>query len=144
MRDSKGRFLKGNQQGVRFSSDYQPANAGRKPSRFKQILESLDDVGEAISQEDYKKITAILLTMNADELTEIAQDKSSPIAVILIANAINGDLNNQRMNNFERLLDRIFGKATNSVDLTTKGESFKGIKVEVLDADIKDEIDKLG
>ena len=138
-RDSKGRFVKGNQEGVKFTSARQPKNAGRKPSRFKKILESLEGVGQTISQEDYERITKTLLTMTGEELSEIAQDKSTPIAIVLVANAISGDLNNQRMDNLEKLLDRIFGKSTNKVDVTSKGDKVnQGIQIEILDAKDKD------
>ena len=138
-RDSKGRFVKGNMEGVKFTSTRQPKNAGRKPSRFKKILESLDGVGQTISQEDYERITKTLLTMTGEELSEIAQDKSTPIAIVLVANAISGDLNNQRMDNLERLLDRIFGKSTNKVDATSKGDKVnQGIQIEILDVKDKD------
>lgn len=138
-RDSKGRFIKGNQEGVKFTSTRQPKNAGRKPSRFKKILESLDGVGQTISQEDYERITKTLLTMTGEELSKIAQDKSTPIAIVLVANAISGDLNNQRMDNLEKLLDRIFGKSTNKVDVTSKGDKVnQGIQIEILDVKDKD------
>ena len=139
-RDSKGRFVKGNKEGVKFTSTRQPKNAGRKPSRFKELLSNLEGVGETLSQEDYEKITKTLLTLNPEELTDVARNKQTPIAVILIANAISGDLNNQRMDNLERLLDRIFGKSTNKVDVTSKGDKVnQGIQIEILDAKDKDE-----
>lgn len=130
-RDSKGRFAKGNQEGVKFTSTRQPKNAGRKPSRFKQLLNKLEDVGETISVEDYGEITKTLLTLNAEELQGVAEDKSTPIAVIMIANAISGDLNNQRIDNLEKLLDRVFGKSTSPIDLTSKGES---VSLSMIDA----------
>lgn len=140
-RDSKGRFIKGKSANPKkqFSSTRQPKNPGRKPSRFKKILESLDGVGQTISQEDYERITKTLLTMTGEELSELAQDKSTPIAIVLVANAINGDLNNQRMDNLEKLLDRVFGKSTNKVDVTSKGDKVnQGIQIEILDAKDKD------
>ena len=60
-------------------------------------------------------------------------------AIVLVANAIRGDLNNQRMDNLEKLLDRIFGKSTNKVDVTSKGDKVnQGIQIEILDAKDKD------
>ena len=128
-RDSKGRFAKGNREGVKFTSTRQPKNAGRKPSRFKRLLKELEGVGETISVEDYGRITKTLLTLNAEELQGVAQDKSTPIAVIMIANAISGDLNNQRIDNLEKLLDRVFGKSSNPIDVTTNGQSIGSLSM---------------
>lgn len=142
MRDEKGRFKKGSSGNNKkvFTSKNQPVSKGRKPSRFKVILESLDVIGESLSQEDYKRISAKLLTMTANELKEIAENEETPIAIVLIANAISGDLSNMRIDNMDRLLDRIFGKSTSNVDLTTKGESIKPISKDLA----KRIIDELG
>ena len=133
-RDSKGRFIKGNMEGKKFTKTNQPKNAGRRPSRFKQILEGLESIGETLSLEDYKKVAAVLLTLTPSELSNVAKDKDTPIAVILIANAIGGDIDNKRMDNLDRLLDRLFGKSTNSVDVTSKGDKVsQSIQIEILD-----------
>ena len=129
-RNSKGQFSKGNEIGNRFDSCNQPSNPGRKPSRFKQILDSLESVGESMSSEDYKNITAKLLTLNPEELTKIAENKESPIAVILIANAISGDLDNKRIDNLEKFLDRIFGKSVNKVDLKADVDTHQQIIIQ--------------
>ena len=140
-RDNRGRFVKGQSANPKnqFTSTNQPPNSGRKPSRFKQMLEGLSSIGETLSYEDYKRITETLLTLNASELQRVAGDKNTPIAVILIANAISGDLNNQRMDNLEKLLDRLFGKTASNVDVTTKGEKVStSIQIEVIDGQDKD------
>lgn len=142
-RDSKGRFLKGNNEGVKFSETNPPKNAGRKPSRFKQILEGLSAIGETLSLEDYRKITATMLTLTKEELHKLGTNPATPMAVLLIANAIQGDAMNMRMDNLDKLLDRLFGKSTNNVDVTSKGDKVKGLTVQVLDEKIVDEVNKL-
>lgn len=130
-RENNGRFAKGQSANpkTQFSSTNQPKNSGRKPSRFKRLLKELEGVGETISVEDYGRITKTLLTLNAEELQGVAQDKSTPIAVIMIANAISGDLNNQRIDNLEKLLDRVFGKSSNPIDVTTNGQSIGNLSM---------------
>lgn len=112
-RDKKGRYLKGKSGNdkTKFTPDKQPSNRGRKPSRFKQILQQLESVGEPLSNEDYQKITQTLLTLNVKELQKLVQNKETPIAVLIIASAISGDIENKQMGNLDKILDRIFGKA---------------------------------
>lgn len=141
-RDSSGRFAKGVSANPKkqFSSTKQPKNSGRKPSRFKQILEGLSCIGETLSLEDYKNITATMLTLTKDELGKLANDKDTPMAVLLIASAIQGDATNMRMDNLDKLLDRLFGKSTNNVDVTSKGDKVaQSIQIEILDGKDKDE-----
>jgi len=119
-KDDTGKFKTGNKVGNRFTKSNQPKNPGRKKSRFKQIIAQLEDVGEPLSKEDYSKIIASLLTMTVAELKALAEKKGTPIAIIVIASAIAGDIENKQMNNIERLLDRIFGKALITQELTGK------------------------
>ncbi|HBG40241.1 MAG TPA: hypothetical protein DDW85_02355 [Porphyromonadaceae bacterium] len=115
-RDRNGRFIKGSgPTKTSYSKTNPPKNPGRKPSRFKQIIGELDKVGETLSMEDYRKISLLLLTLNKVELVKIAQDKSSPMALVAIASAIAGDIENKQMTNINNMLDRIFGKATQTV-----------------------------
>lgn len=69
-RDSKGRFVAANK--TSFSKNNQPKNAGRKPSRFKQIISQLEDIklkGEDLfyyftndyPDEDYRSVVALLI-----------------------------------------------------------------------------------
>ncbi len=115
-RDTKGRFIKGSKPKTTFSKTRQPKNPGRKPSRFKQLISDLKSVGETMSLEDFRKISLFLLTMNKDELVKLAKDETAPIAVIAVASAIAGDIDERNLRNIESLLDRIFGKAMQPVE----------------------------
>lgn len=108
---------------MKFTKGYTPSpNVGRKPSRFKKLMASLDELGETISQEDFNKIVKTLLTTNAETLKKIANDKETPLVVAMIASAIAGDVESRQMGNLEKLLDRIFGRATQKTDITTDGQ----------------------
>ena len=138
-RDSKGRFVKGTSANPdkKFSSTRQPKNPGRKPSRFKQIIAELDKTnGEHLSQEDYNKIITHLLALTGDELSKLANDKDTPVALVIIASAISGDIENKNIGNIDRLLDRVFGKALQKQELTGKDgkDLMPEIKVEIIDS----------
>ena len=111
---------KGHKIGNRFSETNQPESNGRKPSRYKQILISLEDIGEPLSKEDYSRIITSLLTLTLDELKSLREKKDTPIAILVIADAILGDLENQQLSNVEKLLDRTFGKAIATTEITGK------------------------
>lgn len=143
-RDSKGRFVKGSVNKNAPFRTMQPKNRGRKPSRFKQIIAEMEGLGaEALSREDYENIVTFLLSLTGDELIKVAQDKKTPIAVVVIANALSGDIENKNMGNIDRMLDRIFGRAVVKQEVTGKdGKDLmpEPIKIEIIDKreDVKD------
>lgn len=112
----KKNSLKNLEKGSRFTSQNQPKNKGRKPSRFKEIINELDELGESLSLEDFNKVVKSILTLNKDKLVEIAQNNDTPIAIVIIASAIAGDIENKQLGNLDRLLDRVYGKATQKVE----------------------------
>lgn len=115
-KDKGGKFKEGNKSGNRFTSSNQPSKKGRKPSRFKEIINELDELGESLSLEDFNKVVKSLLTLNKYKLIEIAQNSDTPIAIVIIASAITGDIENKQLGNLDRLLDRVYGKATQKVE----------------------------
>lgn len=140
-RDSKGRFVKGSKPKTTFSSTRQPKNPGRKPSRFKQLISDLEGVGETMSLEDFRKTALYLLTMNKTELVKLAQDANAPIAVVAVASAIAGDIEEKNMRNIEALLDRVFGKAMQPVETLTATIDSK--TAHLSDEDIEAEIKRI-
>lgn len=140
-RDSKGRFVKGSKPKTTFSSTRQPKNPGRKPSRFKQLISDLEGVGETMSLEDFRKTALYLLTMNKTELVKLAHDANAPIAVVAVASAIAGDIEEKNMRNIEALLDRVFGKAMQPVETLTATIDSK--TAHLSDEDIEAEIKRI-
>lgn len=108
--------LKNLEKGSRFTSQNQPKNAGRKPSRFKEIIGELDELGESLSLEDFNKVVKSLLILNKDQLVDLAKKEDTPIAVVIIASAIAGDIENKQLGNLDRLLDRVYGKSTQKIE----------------------------
>lgn len=132
-KDRKGKFKEGNKAGNRFTSTNQPSKNGRKPSRFKDIINELDSLGESLSLEDFNKVVKSLLTLNKDQLVTIAQDKDTPIAIVIIASAIAGDIENKQLGNLDRLLDRVYGKATQKNELTGKDGKDLISSIQIID-----------
>lgn len=144
-RDSKGRFIKGasGNPKKKFTSTNQPKNPGRKPSRFKALIADLEGVGETMSLEDFRKISLFLLTMNKTELIELAKNDQAPMAVVAVASAIDGDIEEKNLRNVESLLDRLFGKAMQPVETVvgTIDSKTAHLTDEEIEAEIK-RIDK--
>ena len=113
-------FKKGNKIGNQFTKSNQPTANGRKPSRYKQILVSLENIGEPLSKEDYSGIITTLMTLTLDELKSLREKKDTPIVIFVIADAILGDIENKQISNVEKLLDRAFGKTVSTTELTGK------------------------
>ena len=126
-KDKKGKFKEGNKAGNRFTSMNQPSKNGRKPSRFKEIINELDETGESLSLEDFNKVVKSLLTLDKDNLVKIAKGKDTPIAIVIIASAIAGDIENKQLSNLDRLLDRVYGKATQKSEITGKDGNDIGV-----------------
>lgn len=137
-RDSKGRFVKGTKANKTSFSKTNPAkNPGRKPSRFKQIIAQLEEIDATpLSREDYDKIVTHLLTLTPEELTKLAINKGTPMAVLIVASAISGDIENKNMGNIDRMLDRVFGRAVSKQEITGKDGKdlvMEPIKIEIID-----------
>lgn len=132
-KDKGGKFKEGNKSGNRFTSSNQPSRKGRKPSRFKEIINELDELGESLSLEDFNKVVKSLLTLNKDKLVEIAQNNDTPIAIVIIASAIAGDIENKQLGNLDRLLDRVYGKATQKSEVTGKDGKDLISSIQIID-----------
>lgn len=130
-RDEKGRFIKGNKEGNRFKT--RPPNSGQKPSRFKLINEEISKHGgEPLSKEDLSKSIVAMLSLNKDELKKIAMDSETPMMVVIIANAIVGDIESKQLSNVERLLDRVFGKSTQPIESEVNATISNGVNLDNL------------
>ncbi len=142
-REANGRFKKGYSANneAKFKKGVKGCG-GRKKSRFRQIMEALDAEGEPISIEDFRKIAKLLLSLPKENLINFAKKKDAPIAVVIIASAIAGDIESKNLDNLERLLDRVFGKSVQLTDITTDGKPLNN-NVELTEKQIDALIAKL-
>lgn len=110
--DEKGDFAKGNSIGLnsRFSSENQPANAGRKPSIFNR-LESLTkkEFGVELSKTDYDTLYAWALERTPEELKELQDEGSSdvPLIVLVLIKSLLGDIADGKMNSLKMIMEQI-------------------------------------
>ncbi len=110
MRDEKGRFKEGNKMGNRFSSENQPANAGRRPS----ILTNLERItkkefGVELSKTDYDTLYAWALERTPEELKELQDEGSNsvPLIVLVLVKSLLGDIADGKMNSLKMIMDQI-------------------------------------
>jgi len=112
---------------TRFSKENQPENRGRKPSALRFIREegvSITDIKRIIESliwgYDSEELAVLLQTVKVkgkDGKTLTKTREPVPMGINLILGALNNDLKNKSINNFDKLMDRVYGKATQPVDL---------------------------
>ena len=125
VRDNKGRFKKGHSGNPERKFKNRPANAGRKPSAFKTALATLKEHGEALSLEDFNRAAAHIVGLSNPDLKEFLKRDDVPIALRVVAQSINGDLQNKQMRNLELLLSRLYGAPKQTTDITTGGQPIR-------------------
>lgn len=138
-------FPKGHKFGNRFSSENQPAHAGRKPSVYKYIKDITGKkVAPEMSKEDYFKVIRFLMESTPETLEGLAKgtdgkpNKKTPIWVLNVISAINSDVRYGRTSTVELLFDRVFGKATQPIEsevsaqVTNLGMDFSALTTEEL------------
>jgi hypothetical protein len=103
---------------TQFSQDNQPPNRGRKPSILSYIK------GSGLSLDDYRRLlTNLIWEYDSKELAELLKGKDSkvPMGLSIVLGALIDDQNTKSIANFEKFMDRIFGKPTQGVDIKTSG-----------------------
>jgi hypothetical protein len=106
--------------GVRtqFSSEYQPANRGRKPSKLKKWIKK-----NCVSKEDFIAIFKnIIVTHTIEELEKMIEGdnkKKMPVIVALCISAFIHDMKTGTLTAANSVLDRVMGKPTQQVILGT-------------------------
>lgn len=106
-----------------FSTGNQPKNPGRKPSLYKKI-KSLTGlrVECELSKEDYFKLIRFVMERTPNEIEKLiknpdgTQNKDIPLWMINIISAINVDIRYGRISTIDAIFDRVFGKATLSIE----------------------------
>jgi nitrogenase molybdenum-iron protein alpha/beta subunit len=105
---------------TRFSSDYQPANRGRKPSKLKKWIKE-----QNVSNEDFIAIfKTIIANHTLEELEEMVNEKNKkklPVIVALCISAFLHDMRTGTLTAANSILDRIMGKPTQQINLGGSG-----------------------
>jgi hypothetical protein len=116
------------QEGInyRFSSTRQPKNTGRKPSKLKKFIKEYN-----VSSEDINIIfTNLLFNYSLDELKEIYKEFSNktdkvnnlPAGVAAFISGIIHDVGRGDMRAITLILDRVYGKPVQNIDMKTSGQ----------------------
>ena len=109
--------------GKRFSSEYQPSNY-RKQRLFTRIATMLGDEKFSVSftKKDFYDIYQALAGMTRSELIELRENEETPVFMISIINAIDKDCAEGNNKTIEMMFDRLFGRPSQSTDITTNGK----------------------
>lgn len=111
-------FKKGNKYGKVFTSTNQPKKTGRKPSVYKQVAAILGEKFKIeLSKEDFFKIQQWLLEMPMMKLKDIIKDPETPSFIAVHISAIMSDAKNGKTDSVERIYDRLYGRASQPIDI---------------------------
>lgn len=99
---------------TQFTSENQPVNAGRKPSLLKAYIHD-----NGVSIQDVRLVFKnIIFEKTQSELEDLLNDESQPMLVRAIVGAYLKDFESGRIDIINSILDRIYGKADQSVNLS--------------------------
>jgi hypothetical protein len=106
--------------GTRFSSEYQPANRGRKPSKLKKWIKE-----NGVSNEDFIAIFKnIIATHTLEELEKMIEGdnkKKLPVIVALCISAFIHDMKTGTLTAANSVLDRFMVKPVQNVAIAASG-----------------------
>jgi len=107
---------------TRFSSEYQPANRGRKPSKLKAWIKENN-----VSSDDFIAIfKTIIATHTLEELEVFVNEKNKgklPVIVALCIAAFLHDMKTGTLTAANSILDRIMGKPTQQINFGGGGDN---------------------
>lgn len=111
---------------VRFSSTYQPANRGRKPSLFRK----LKDAG--VSREDIYKLFKAILFGDKEEAEKMINDPKVPLIAVTYLRGLMADLKDGKTDVAEQMLDRLYGRPKQQAEISSTS---LGVTIEVSGAE---------
>ena len=101
---------------TRFSSSNQPAKRGRLPSKLKKFVKD-----NSVSKSDVDAIFSnLIFGSTLEELQEMIKPGNKeklPVIVALLISAFIADIKNGTLHEVNTVLDRIYGKATQQVEV---------------------------
>lgn len=131
---ANGQFKKGQSGSPSTQFTTRPPNAGRKKAMYKQELQRLrEELGEPISQEEYRKFLQFALSISLVEAKAIAKREGVPLVFLCALNGLIGDIESKNANNILRLASSIFAAPTQSTEITIQGDVSKFEKMSTED-----------
>lgn len=135
-------FQRGNQCGTatRFTANNQPANRGRKKRIYSKVLK---DPQNKLSAEEFREVLHALLEMSVQELKQILSGDGVPVWIITVINALLSDVKRGRIYVLTFLLDQVFGKPTETLEVQQEINLVNTYNFSNLTADELKEFDRL-
>ena len=108
--------------GVKFGQG-QPTNRGGRPKKIYTILKK-----KGYSADDIRTAYGEMAFYTIDELKEIVHDKTKPAIMKVVAMSYKNAIEKGEWRYIKEIMEHTIGKAPQTVDVTTNGESmqFKG------------------
>lgn len=119
---------------------------GRPKKLYKTVIDEVKKEGYTPPTEaEYREMMKLLMVMTEEELIKRGKDKDTPYWIRLIIDSLGNKKTRDKVMSDYR--DWIFGRASQDLDLTTKGESLnKTVNLEKLDLEtlkkLKESIDE--
>lgn len=111
-----------------------PLKKGYDPNRNykgrpKKFITLLKEKGYKVSE--INDTIQILMSLTLEELIKIDENPNATVLEKTIASAIKKGISKGNLENMETLLNRVYGKPKEKVDITTNGENINGPKIQV-------------
>lgn len=102
--------------GKRFSSEYQPDPAKRKPSVFSHLKGFM-------TENDIRRLFAHVSMLTREELDAFYHDPKTPAIATAYVKAVLAEMEDGKVQTYERILDRLFGRPAQRTELTGRDGS---------------------
>ena len=108
---------------------WKPGESGNPKGRPKKYVLGLRKEGYKLSE--INDTIQALMTMGVDELKHIWESDKSNVLEKMVAGAIRKSLEKGNLDSVETLLNRVYGKPKQEMDITTGGEQFNKPSFEI-------------
>ncbi len=119
---------------ARFSSTNQPSKR-RGRGKSKMAFDALRDT-EGITRAQYNDTLARIPNLTKEQAQEILEDSTTPLWVANRVQALWKDINKGRTDTLREIEERLFGKPSQGIDITTAGGkiSTEPLTIEIIDS----------